>query len=643
MRVRRGLARAMLAVAVAAGAGIAPMMAANAAVATFPAPSGLWPPPPPPQSTYDVPQYKNLELRWHDTGASAYLVELTDDGTYAEGHVLRATTRLPRWSPPTTIPAGSYRWHVKALYPGGSSAWAASSFVRGWDAAPANPQADTSAAAPTFSWSPLTDASFYEVEISDINVDQQQPPMAGTWRHSTCYTNHTFLSLYGVVAGTENTPGDEGNCPTSVTADSADMSGQTLPNPLPPGTYYWRVRGRDATVDARKQPFADPAVACTGVWYTVDSQDGKVQLPEAPPDYLAKPECSAWSAMHPFTISAPTATSGVSGPPANLRVYPTTGDPAAVTVDTTDTPRFAWDAVPGTAKYRLYLSRTPDMRDAFRIYETQATSLQPVDSLGDRSLPLYWIVQACGTDTCSPVPDDPRQPHAFTRTTALTVTPDGLSRHGKALIMPWTVRQAGSVDVAAYEVQVASTYTGFSTPVLDRTVDRRADRGDQAHGHLTVDYGDFAVGPYQWRIRPIDMSGNALPWGPVKSFSYGRVVGAGTVDSASSALLHNASWGVHHASDAVGASYLANGNAGASSSLMFDGTGVSVLACKGPKYGELEVIVDGVTRAITSLAQDWSSCRHTVWTSPVLPHGVHTVELRVMDDGPVGVDALVVR
>lgn len=486
----------------------------------------------------------NLELTWRAVpGATSYEVQVSDTGRFT-GQLLTGSPTLSRWTVPTTLPAGDYVWRVRAASASGSGAWSrVADFTRGWSDTPGSPVKVANGVLPAVSWGPIPDASFYEVEFSRVPLDIGSAPYEGTLHHYTCYTTHTFFSPYGLIAGEENPPGDEGSCAFDVVPEPAAAGTELDGKFHADTTYYWRVRARNGTVDERETPFTMPAVACTGIWFDsgikaseptqpAPNPDGTtptgppaeggvvvtVPIGGKPPRYDAAPECSQWAEGGSFDVQPVEV--GLARPPIpnGLSVEPTLGSPSAATVATVDTPLFRWTPVPGAVKYRVYLSRTADVRDADHIWETYGPSLMPLGTLADRGLKTYWTVQACTFDTfCS----NPAPVRSFTKSSAVVVAPSSTSTSGFAALLTWTVQnpaaRSGQVvpagpNAKAYQVQVTDD-DSFAEPVIDVTVDRIADLGDETTSRLAIDTHSLLDGKYRWRVRPVDEAGQDLPWG----------------------------------------------------------------------------------------------------------------------------------
>ena len=170
-------------------------------------------------------------------GAKTYELQISPNGDWANNLVAGIPPiKGTRFSPPATLDNGSYFWRVRAKDAkatpnngGWSAEW---QFTRGWSdrpttTAPAWVTGDPAAQVTgnlTFAWTPIRNASHYEIETShDVNFS---PGDAST---TSCFTNHTRFTPYGRITGA----GEPGSCALSI-----GNSGSV---------YYWRVRGIDAT------------------------------------------------------------------------------------------------------------------------------------------------------------------------------------------------------------------------------------------------------------------------------------------------------------------------------------------------------------------------------------------------------------
>ncbi|WP_405526300.1 RICIN domain-containing protein [Streptomyces canus] len=102
------------------------------------------------------------------------------------------------------------------------------------------------------------------------------------------------------------------------------------------------------------------------------------------------------------------------------------------------------------------------------------------------------------------------------------------------------------------------------------------------------------------------------------------------VDDAATAVTYNGSWS--HASGETGPYAGTNSYSdvtGDTSTLSFDGTGVTLHAVTAPGHGIVGVSVDGGTEALVDLYSTARTGDVAVWTSPRLASGRHTVRVRV--------------
>ncbi len=167
-------------------------------------------------------------------GAATYQLQVSPNGDWANNRVIDVIVKGTRYSPPATLDNGSYFWRVRARDAKGTpnnGAWSLEwQFTRGW---PDRPSEATPAwtppggatpvvAVPTFSWTPVAHAAYYELQFStDINFSPATI--------SRCYTNHTEWTPYGSLTSA----GEPGGCDWTI---SFAVGAQ----------YYWRVRGIDA-------------------------------------------------------------------------------------------------------------------------------------------------------------------------------------------------------------------------------------------------------------------------------------------------------------------------------------------------------------------------------------------------------------
>jgi hypothetical protein len=451
---------------------------------------------------------KNVVLTWDAVGgATAYEVEVTNDGFGTDGEVLSDTAASNRFVMPVDLPRGDYRWRVRATLPSGTSDWSdEADLVRGW-AITEEPVVSKVSGDPedwAISWAPVPDASFYEVQYSPegIEPDNMAPPEYAKNDIVTCFTTHTTFTPFFQSKGTQRAIA-EGDL------SDGDCSGNL------DGTYKVRVRARDGSVDTRETPFSAPANTCTGVWQTSvgDGFTGNV------------PECSGWSDdVSGFGFNA---RSDEPSEPTGLVTSDATG-PCDVADPCTDTPVMSWNDADDADFYRVYLGRDRDTIDYDRVYDVYGNSFQMGDTMPDRELPWYWRVQACvftpstPDDTCGPASNSGGDAASFgVKNKALKLSgaaptsgdPTVKEQHVDFTV-PNEVVQADH-QAKAFRIQV-STKSDFSATVHTATFDQQA--GDSTH--TTYRWDDVSDGTYYWRYRAVDQTGLLSPWSQDGSLSF---------------------------------------------------------------------------------------------------------------------------
>lgn len=513
---------------------------------------------------------KDVELTWAPVqGATSYEVQLMDDENADVATTFNATSPIARYTVPTTLPVGEYLWRVRSLTGTTPSAWSRmATLERGWeDAATARPTADGSVL-PQLSWSPIPGASFYEVEVNPVSFRSPEYAMDKSF---VCRTQQTTFTPYGVAVGAgtvfSDPPGDQSSCAFGVLtsaeakaaaekrikeAEEAEAAKRANPTPTPSADptatptatptapavaepipdpsadttyiygrkYFWRVRGRDGTVDERTTPFVASPGSCVGPWQrsgvdvTTDPAGGgltaTVQLPTTHDAPTTTPECSRWSGQQTFTV--PGLGAGVVDvAPSGLSVTPLRGGSSS---RVTASPSFAWAPVAGAFYYRFYLSRDRQIGSVDFASEIIATTITPVSSLGLGSTTRYWAVQACGIGSetvgdrnCGPI----TAPQPISQVTANPATPESVVSEATHLQATW---RTGAVDrsaAKAYEVRLTNTETGVAT--LHKT-DRVSTDLRGGRSTLSFPSATMAEGTYAFSVRPLDEGDRATAWSP---------------------------------------------------------------------------------------------------------------------------------
>lgn len=195
------------------------------------------------------PDVTDIVLDWEPVeGAATYHVQISPNGDWANNVAdQNLNVHGTRYSPPVTLDNGHYYWRVRAKDAKGTApnegAWSQEwQFTRAWPGrptllTPAN--GDTQVVTPTFSWTPVENASHYELQVG---TDENFSPTT----YTTCFTNHTQFTPHLRPVGPNNLPGG---------CDVKPQIGQL---------YYWRVRGQDHRMG--KSPI-------NGLWSNTSASD----------------------------------------------------------------------------------------------------------------------------------------------------------------------------------------------------------------------------------------------------------------------------------------------------------------------------------------------------------------------------------
>jgi hypothetical protein len=174
-----------------------------------------------------APTIEAPDFSWDPVpGAVTYDLQASPDVNFNGALYVNGTVKSTRFSPPGALPNAAYYWRVKARnFAGATSGWSAlGRFTKAWPAPSGTTEAnsyvtllkpdhqDYAVTTPTYSWTPVRRASYYEVQISTDSAFQPQ------FVHS-CYTNHTTFT------------------PLLNACNEVD--------PVPDQLYYWRVRPFD--------------------------------------------------------------------------------------------------------------------------------------------------------------------------------------------------------------------------------------------------------------------------------------------------------------------------------------------------------------------------------------------------------------
>jgi hypothetical protein len=278
-----------------------------------------------------------LVLSWTAVpGATEYIVTIATDERLSNN--VLGTPSFPQktigtvFALPTTLHAGPYYWAITPLDAEGHEGTRSGvgHFTWSWPTSTTlNPVANLNPEAgpfddPQFSWQPIAGAAKYEVEVNSA----VEFPVGSKW----CCTDR--------VTGTSLSPAE------------------TLAN----NTYYWRIRGVDASGNAGEwnPPCPPPQASCSGTPFT-----------------------KAFDAVSP---SVPSLTlTDVSGNPVPAGAH-------------TNTPIVTWKPVPGAANYEVQVARLSEVgcewnnpeRNKKQTVETAALGWTPLAELEGHIGPSAW-------------------------------------------------------------------------------------------------------------------------------------------------------------------------------------------------------------------------------------------------------------
>jgi hypothetical protein len=530
--------RIAVAVVAAAVAALQPALLGQAfAASTLSAPTNLAP------NSATVPQ-KDPVLSWSPvSGASGYTVELSKSTDWSDGADMvtlpdGGVTSTDTYTLPQTLVHGGYFWRVRATNSAAKGDWSANDqLYKAWDDAPSTsgstPSSDTTATQTgiasypwRFAWTPLQDASSYEIELSTESTF----PQPGTTQ--TGKTSEAASTVDCLTDATSFTPYNSTGSTKDQNVDDCDLSAFNPDSVL----VYWRVRGIDDSKSAAVTEASETeSLECFGAPRDTGPAGSQITSTTTT-DALGTPtstgqECSDWSVTR--TVAPPTsgAAGAVPGVVTGLKV----GCPGtAPTYSCTSMPEISWQPTAGAILYAVTIADDPSFTNVERTYTTPYQSLTSRDQLADNTAGngYYLAVQACvdtpGTGTaggCGTASEATftEQTPAVSGLSAATV-PGGERLTWDDLLGEYSARTIGSpvTEAEDYEVQVTKADdTNFDSPVLTKTVDATCNRqvstcynpagSAVAPGTDQTVVSPSASGSYIWRVLPVDLSGNFLP------------------------------------------------------------------------------------------------------------------------------------
>ena len=521
-RARRAFSVGVAAAAVVMGVLVAPTQPAMAADV----PTALSPDDPNsyPGSPVHGTEIRNVELKWSDTGAAEYRVQISShSGDFGDASklALDQRTRIPRFVVPPSLPRGSWAWRVKSDTGKWSDvAW----FTHGWSDKPGNPQQMAgSPDGPALTWDGVPGASFYEIQFSFDPFKQGPPDDAGPGpieddEVSRCYTTGTSFSPAVARVGKEValTPEQDKYC-GEIASGGAEV--------------YWRVRARDDFADPRETKALRPEEECVGVWYH-----------ETPEPSMERPNCSDWSypADPSFSYTydvGPVAPAKVD--PTSIEIGPRASAAMGENVLVTNTPAIRWDPVAGATFYRVNLSEDPKAKSKWAMYETTATHFSQFSNLEEWPKKMYYSVQACTVTelkeavfalawdevegdqvNCAEIfykEDDPANDDwlVYRKVTPQRVEATGTATVGAMTTFEWSTMQDtskpfGSSQIRAaeakgYELWISGPNGDFDRPSQVVLVDHVGS--NPARSHWSVPSATLPDG-WTWMVRAVDQMNN---------------------------------------------------------------------------------------------------------------------------------------
>ncbi|WP_060904913.1 RICIN domain-containing protein [Streptomyces scabiei] len=194
-------------------------------------------------------------------------------------------------------------------------------------------------------------------------------------------------------------------------------------------------------------------------------------------------------------------------------------------------------------------------------------------------------------------------------------------------------------DITVFNDDLSGTSVGFNwTARLDRPDGTVVASGNES---LTIPLGSRVTRPVSFKapasgsrvylVLSTTKSGTTEFTDSVEYLNLGSSGGAATsVDDAATAVTYNGGWS--HASDETGPYAGTNSysdNTGDTATLNFVGTGVTLRAVTAPSHGMVSVSIDGGAEALVDLYSTARTGDVSVWTSPRLASGKHTIRVRV--------------
>lgn len=446
-------------------------------------------------------------------GAEEYTIEIAQDRRFASKS-FEYSTAASRFTPPRTMPAGSFWWRVRVTEPFRSSWSSKRQFTRRWlteepgsskpeIARPGSVTVEDFSSEPGLQapmnalqirWNPVEDASYYVVQMD--RVDDADPDLVPPYSSqfeppdAVCITTHTVLTPnQGPVAVPEQG--------TSLISD--DFAQECTVDA--PGRWVMRVRAVDVTVDgvelyslwsdeARSpdHPAPGPTVFTVGPRLSEDTARG--------PAVLTSPENAATFTDAPLLSWNPK----IIGPPATDLCTWTTSDPC----------------------YKIVLALDPDFTTEVGHYYSSNTRFVPLDRIpeGNAERAYYWYVVPCyleessGKGYClssNQVVNRPSIYRHFVKVSPRLDTHRSLRNAAPFTTFTWATSAHTAVRFGRANDSVGGVnYYEFQTRLPGQQWPDSPDGASDIPEYVPENLA-FNT-PYQWRVRAVDGSGQTRPW-----------------------------------------------------------------------------------------------------------------------------------
>jgi subtilisin len=188
----------------------------------------------------------------------------------------------------------------------------------------------------------------------------------------------------------------------------------------------------------------------------------------------------------------------------------------------------------------------------------------------------------------------------------------------------WPAASDPTTAIAGYELE-ESVNGGPWTPTAATTAAVRSALDTQTLG-----------ASYRYRVRARDAVGNWSGWAD------GPSVSNALVQDRNSALTYTGTWTKQLYAPASGGSTTYATSAGARVRTTFSGRGIALVAPQGTTRGSAAIYVDGAYRGTVSFRASSGRSRVVMYTTTFATLGTHSIEVRLVGNGRVDVDAFVV-